>query len=193
MLYLLTQLNNLYIFFKQKGININHWRGATPVTIDELNQMPHQEFIHALGGIFEHSPWIAEIAAKLKPFSSLQHLHKEMVNIVESSTPAQKLTLIRAHPNLGDRVEMSDNSINEQKGAGLKNLTHQEYLQFMQSNEMYIEKFSFPFILAVRSKSKHEIYEAMTTRIYNDKETEFKTALNEIYKIALLRLEDVIA
>lgn len=163
------------------------------MTIDELNQMPPKIFISSLGGIFEHSPWIAEIAVKLKPFASLQHLHKEMVNIVESSTPAQKLNLIRAHPNLGDKAEMSEHSINEQKGAGLKDLTQEEYHLFIHSNEIYMEKFNFPFILAVRGKNKHEIYEAMTTRIYNDKETELETALNEIYKIALLRLEDIIA
>lgn len=161
-------------------------------TIDQINNTSTREFIEILGGIFEHSPWIAEKAAKSKPFSSLQQLYKEMVKIVESSSNELKLTLIQEHPNLGDRVEMSEDSINEQKGAGLKDLTPEEYKNFISKNQQYMEKFGFPFILAVRGKNKHEIYQAMEERIHNEKDIEFETALREIYKIALLRLEEKI-
>jgi 2-oxo-4-hydroxy-4-carboxy-5-ureidoimidazoline decarboxylase len=158
-------------------------------TIEQINQANHEQFAVITEGIFEHSPWIGKKAEAAKPFTSLCHLHKEMVAVVEASLPEEKLALIKAHPNLGDRVAMTDHSVQEQKGAGLQDLTSEEYQQFISMNHQYMEKFGFPFILAVRGKSKHEIYEAMETRFRNSKEIEFQTALTEIYKIARLRLE----
>ncbi|MGM7724662.1 2-oxo-4-hydroxy-4-carboxy-5-ureidoimidazoline decarboxylase [Metabacillus sp. Hm71] len=161
-------------------------------TIDTLNNTSYAQFIEIIGGIFEHSPWIAEKAEKAKPFSSLEHLFQEMVNIVENSSANEKLTLIKAHPNLGERVSMTTNSINEQKGAGLQDLTPDEYEKFINSNKRYMDKFGFPFILAVRGKNKQQIYEALESRINQEKDTEFQTALKEIYKIAWLRLKEKI-
>jgi 2-oxo-4-hydroxy-4-carboxy-5-ureidoimidazoline decarboxylase len=162
------------------------------LTIDQLNKTNHAEFVEILGGIFEHSPWIAEQTEKAKPFSSLHHLYQEMIHIVENATLEQKLALMKAHPNLGDRAQMSEDSIQEQKGAGLKDLTSEEYNKFITMNHQYMEKFNFPFIMAVRGKNKHQIYEALEARIHNEKEAEFQTDLNEIYKIARLRLEEKI-
>jgi 2-oxo-4-hydroxy-4-carboxy-5-ureidoimidazoline decarboxylase len=159
-------------------------------TIEKINETTFQQFIEITGGIFEHSPWIAEQAEGLKPFHSLYHLHQEMVNIVKNSSLEQKLALIKAHPNLGDRVAMTADSIEEQKGAGLQNLTPLEYNQLITMNQRYMEKFSFPFILAVRGKNKQQIYESIEERINHSKEVEFETALTEIFKIALLRLEE---
>jgi OHCU decarboxylase len=159
-------------------------------TIDTLNETTNEQFIEIVGGIFEHSPWIAEKAAKAKPFSSFDQLLQEMVNIVENSSASQKLTLIKAHPNLGERISMTTHSINEQKGAGLQDLTPDEYEKLINLNKQYMDKFGFPFIMAVRGKNKHQIYEAMESRIHHQKDAEFQTALKEIYKIAQLRLEE---
>ncbi|RTR31837.1 2-oxo-4-hydroxy-4-carboxy-5-ureidoimidazoline decarboxylase [Robertmurraya yapensis] len=162
------------------------------LTIEQLNKTTEHEFMELLGGIFEHSPWVAEKAIHVKPFSSLGHLYDEMVSVVEQATEEQKLILIKAHPNLGERIEMSPDSVNEQAGAGLKNLTPEEYDKFSTLNQQYMDKFAFPFILAVKGKNKHQIYEAMEQRVQNQRETEFQTAMKEIYKIALLRLEEKI-
>jgi 2-oxo-4-hydroxy-4-carboxy-5-ureidoimidazoline decarboxylase len=159
-------------------------------TIEKMNETTFHQFMEITGSIFEHSPWIAEQAEGLKPFHSLYHLHQEMVNIVKNSSLEQKLALIKAHPNLGDRVAMTADSIEEQKGAGLQNLTPLEYNQLITMNQRYMEKFSFPFILAVRGKNKQQIYESIEERINHSKEVEFETALTEIFKIALLRLEE---
>jgi 2-oxo-4-hydroxy-4-carboxy-5-ureidoimidazoline decarboxylase len=160
------------------------------LTIGQLNALGRDSFIEMLGGIFEHSAWVAEKVWDSKPFTSFLHLHKEMVQVVESSSRAQKLALIQAHPNLGDRVQMSEESVSEQKGAGLTELTPEEYTNFISMNQQYMDAFGFPFILAVRGKNKHDIYKAIEERVDNDKESEFETALEEIYKIALLRLEE---
>jgi 2-oxo-4-hydroxy-4-carboxy-5-ureidoimidazoline decarboxylase len=160
--------------------------------ISQINDTNLEEFMNITNGIFEHSPWIAQLAFSEKPYSSLHHLHQSMVEVVKLASTEQQLTLIKAHPNLGERIAMTNHSTQEQKGAGLQNLTHDEFEQFIKSNQEYMEKFGFPFILAVRGKNKHEIYEAMKTRISSSKEIEFETALTEIYKIALLRLEEII-
>lgn len=160
------------------------------LTTDQLNNLEPAQFIELLGGIFEHSPWIPEKTLESRPFSSFQHLYNEMVHVVESASKKQKLTLIQAHPNLGDHVKMSENSVNEQKDAGLNDLTPGEYAKFISMNQQYMDTFGFPFILAVRGKNKHDIYQAMEKRVHNEKEIEFETALKEIYKIAFLRLEE---
>lgn len=161
-------------------------------TISQINDTNLEEFMNITNGIFEHSPWIAQMTFSEKPFSSLRHLHQSMVEVVKHASTEQQLNLIKAHPNLGERIAMTNHSTEEQKGAGLQNLTNDEYEQFIKTNQEYMEKFGFPFILAVRGKNKHEIYEAMQTRISSSKEIEFETALTEIYKIALLRLEEII-
>lgn len=161
-------------------------------TIETLNSSSSKQFIEIVGGIFEHSPWIAEKAEKSKPFTSIEQLFQKMVSIVENSSPEQKLKLINAHPNLGERVAMTTDSINEQKGAGLQDLTPEEYDNFIKLNKRYMDKFGFPFIIAVRGKNKEQIYDAMKARIGHEIDYEFQTALKEIYKIAKFRLREKI-
>ncbi|MBM7655386.1 2-oxo-4-hydroxy-4-carboxy-5-ureidoimidazoline decarboxylase [Neobacillus cucumis] len=161
-------------------------------TISEINHTTSQQFLEIAGGIFEQSPWIANKAAELKPFISLYHLHQEMVKIVENSTYEQKFALIQAHPNLGERAAMTTESTQEQQGAGLQNLAPEEYEEIISLNQEYMKKFDFPFILAVRGKTKLQIFEAMKERIHHSIEHEFNTALSEIYQIALLRLKEKI-
>ncbi|WP_425414768.1 2-oxo-4-hydroxy-4-carboxy-5-ureidoimidazoline decarboxylase [Peribacillus kribbensis] len=156
--------------------------------IEKINQTNTRQFVEMVGGVFEHSPWIAEEADALKPFSSLSHLHERMVAIVKNAPSGQQLALIQAHPNLGEKAAMTDDSKVEQKGAGLQDLSLQEYEQFISLNQTYMETFGFPFILAVRGKNKYEIYQSMKERLENSTSTEFQTALEEIYKIAWLRL-----
>ncbi|MBP3038565.1 2-oxo-4-hydroxy-4-carboxy-5-ureidoimidazoline decarboxylase [Bacillaceae bacterium Marseille-Q3522] len=156
----------------------------------ELNQYNKAAFINALGEIFEHSSWIAEKAAAYRPFSSIEVLQQTMIEIVRNAPDEDQLALIRAHPNLGYKIEMSPDSTKEQQGAGLQSLTKEEYENFRLLNEQYMNKFGFPFIFAVKGKTKDDIYEAMTKRVVNTYKEEFATALAEIYKIARFRLQD---
>lgn len=162
------------------------------VTIEKINHLSKTEFIEMLGEIFENSPWIANKAAEHRPYASLASLHNQMVEIVKNAPRTEQLELIRAHPNLGERIEMSEESKEEQKGAGLKDLTLAEFESFQMLNKAYTEKFQFPFIFAVKGKTKNEIHQAMQGRVKQPKEQEFETALSEIYKIALFRLEEKI-
>ncbi|HZH62761.1 MAG TPA: urate oxidase [Metabacillus sp.] len=162
------------------------------VTLSELNEVSHREFVEFLGDIFEHSPWVPEKAWAYRPFASLTDLHEKMVLIVKEAAYEEKLALIQAHPNLGTRLEMSGASVQEQAGVGLNQLTTEEFVQFSALNKQYMDKFGFPFIMAVKGQTKTIIYESMHQRINHSELEEFETALKEIEKIAYFRLKELI-
>lgn len=160
--------------------------------IEEVNQLSKETFIEMLGGIFEKSPWVAKKVEIYRPFLSFKQLYERMIEVVGNVPKEEKFELMRAHPNLGDRFKMSEASTNEQQAAGLQDLTSVEVESFVQLNNAYMAKFGFPFIFAVKGKDKSIIYETMEKRIQQTQEEEFKTALAEINKIALLRLQEKI-
>jgi 2-oxo-4-hydroxy-4-carboxy-5-ureidoimidazoline decarboxylase len=98
------------------------------VSLDQLNQLAENEFVSGLGAIFEHSPWVAAAVANQRPFSSLNELHAAMVNAVQNANLETQLTLIRAHPDLGAKLKMSQQSVSEQAGLGLDRLSPEEFL-----------------------------------------------------------------
>ena len=151
-----------------------------------------EQFIDLFGGIFEHSPWVAQKAALTRPFDFLETVINTMKKIVENATPAEQLTLILEHPELGTRLSMSEHSVAEQAGAGLNALTKEEFDRITQLNKQYTEKFNFPFIIAVAGLDKHHIMKEMQRRLSSDETTEFNTALQEIYKIAHIRFTAII-
>ncbi|TYS07984.1 urate oxidase [Bacillus subtilis] len=161
-------------------------------TMDDLNQMDTQTLTDTLGSIVEHSSWIAEKAAALRPFSSLSDLHHKMAGIVRFADRQTQFDLINKHPRLGTKKTMSAASVTEQQNAGLSKLEQQEYVEFLKLNEHYYERFGFPFILAVKGKTKQDILQALLARLENERETEFQKALEEIYRIARFRLADMI-
>lgn len=160
--------------------------------LQTINACTNEQFIDFFGGIFEHSPWIAQTAASSRPFDTLQAVFDRMQNIVEESPYEDQLILILKHPELGTRLAMSESSVAEQAGAGLKALNTMEFEKMTQLNKQYTEKFNFPFIIAVAGLDKHQIMKEMERRLQLDVETEFKTALHEIYKIAHIRFTAII-
>lgn len=154
--------------------------------------MGKSDFVREIGQVYENSPWIAQQAWELLPFSSLESLHKEMDSIVEKAPKQRQLELIRAHPQLGSRRKMTSDSEHEQKQAGLRQLSITEYNHYLKLNQTYISQFGFPFIIFVRGQNKESIYKAMRTRLKNSYESEFATALAEIKKISFYRLQALI-
>jgi OHCU decarboxylase len=167
------------------------------LTIEALNAMSVQEFTTALGSIFEHSPWVAERVARLRPFASREQLHQSMCDEVARADTAQQDALILAHPKLGtrgrQRAQLTQSSAHEQSRAGLDACTDQQYAELLRLNELYIARFAFPFILAVRGHTPESILASMTQRLGNDQATERATALQQINRIAGFRLSDGIA
>ena len=163
------------------------------MTIDEINSLSRDRFVATLGWVFEHSPWVAERAWKYRPFASLDHLHSAMTGEVERATYEEQSLLLRAHPDLGTRARMSTASADEQSGAGLDRLTPEEYQRLQEQNTAYRKKFGFPFLYAVKGSTKYDILRALDQRLKSTPPDEFHQALNQVYHIALFRLQDAIA
>ncbi len=166
------------------------------IDLDRLNALPEQEFVATLGGIFEHSPWVAARAAAGRPYASRQQLHAAMCAVVAAAPAAQQLALIQAHPQLGTRgrrlQQLTASSAGEQRRAGLDACSEEEYAQLLRLNARYVEKFGFPFILAVRGHGPASILAAMRSRLHNEPAAECRTALEQINLIAGFRLADVV-
>ena len=166
------------------------------MNLEELNALPAEKFVALLGAVFEHSPWVAERAAKARPFRSRAELLDEMRSVLQRASPEEQLALIRAHPQLGargrSRTQLTEASANEQRRAGLEACTDAEFAQLMQLNSAYVEKFSFPFILAVRGHTPESILAALQSRLSNDAGSERQAALGQIGLIGGYRLEDIV-
>ena len=165
-----------------------------PITLDAVNAMDVPAFVAAFGDVAEHSPWVAERAAERRPFASLRDMIAAFGDEVREAAPAEKLALLRAHPDLAGKAaiagEMAEDSRREQASAGLDTLTPEEFSRFTEFNESYTAKFGFPFILAVRGADKLTILEAFAERIERDPEAEKAMAVNEVTRIIGFRIED---
>lgn len=162
------------------------------MTISQLNALSSEQFVEAVGWVFEHSPWVAERAWQQRPFRDLKQLHDVMTGEVERASRDEQLALLRAHPDLGARARMSEASAGEQAGAGLDQLTPEEYQQLHELNTGYREKFGFPFLYAVKGSTKYDILRALDRRLPRAPDEEFREGLNQVYRIAWFRLEEVI-
>jgi OHCU decarboxylase len=157
-----------------------------------LNAVEAGEFVRIVGPTFEHSPWIAERAAAKRPFAGFDALHSTLCDIVTNATPSEQLSLIRAHPDLVGRAALTAESKGEQAVAGLADLSAAEVALFDRYNQTYKARFGFPFVICARQYKKDTILAAFPVRLENSEESERATTLGEIYKIAKLRLQDLI-
>ena len=179
-----------------------HWAKAHPApAIGGLkpSTMTEAEFVAAFGGVFEHSPWIAERAIRDEQspvMDTMTGLHAALCYQFRLASDDERLGVLKAHPDLAGKLaaakRLTPESALEQASAGLDALTDAEKARFTELNTAYVEKFGFPFILAVKGRSKNEILENFETRIGNDRETEFRTACVQVERIARLRLSDML-
>lgn len=154
-------------------------------------------FVARYGGVYEHAPWVAEAVfdagqAGLAA-AGPEALHAAMASVVDGAGRESQLALLRAHPDLAGRLALAGGltaaSTTEQAGAGLDRCSPEELARFQALNTRYTGRFGFPFILAVKGRTRAEILEAFEQRVEHDPETEFATALEQVHRIALLRLE----
>ncbi|MBV2142462.1 allantoinase PuuE [Falsochrobactrum sp. TDYN1] len=157
------------------------------------------EFVARYGGIFEHSPWIAERAHDAG-FTTLEDtasgLHAALIHAFRSATADEKLGVLLAHPDLAGKLaqakRLTAESSAEQASAGLDALSDVERQAFTELNEAYMQKFKFPFIIAVKGRSKQEILDAFKRRLSNERNVEFEAACAQVERIVLLRLKDIL-
>ena len=163
------------------------------------SQMEKADFVAKFGGIFEHSPWIAERAWELElgpAHDTPAGLHNALARMFRSATEAERLGVLTAHPDLAGKLaaakRLTAESTAEQASAGLDALTDAERARFTELNTAYVARHGFPFIIAVRDNTKASILAAFETRLNNDRATEFTTACAQVERIARLRLEDML-
>ena len=166
------------------------------MTLAELNARDRRGFVVALGGVFEDSPWVAEAAWPRHPFATLDALYRAMVDAVRGVGEDAQLTLIRAHPELAGKAairgQLTADSKAEQSGAGLNQCSPQEFARLQELNRLYNAKFGFPFIIAVKGLDRAAIIARFAERLERDRATEFEEALQQIARIAWLRLEALV-
>jgi 2-oxo-4-hydroxy-4-carboxy-5-ureidoimidazoline decarboxylase len=158
----------------------------------ELNALDRENFTRVLAPAFEHSPWVAARTCAQRPFSSREDLHAALCDTVMKASDDEKLALIRAHPDLGERAGLTTASEKEQASAGLDRASNDELNRLREANRRYREHFGFPFVICAREHRKEEIPRAVEARLENPRPQEIETALREIFKIAKLRLRDLV-
>jgi 2-oxo-4-hydroxy-4-carboxy-5-ureidoimidazoline decarboxylase len=166
-------------------------------TLPAVNSVGREEFVCIIGPVFEHSPWIAELTWAKRPFTDLEHLHAELMRTTRDSGEERQVKLIQAHPDLVGRAALAGTltpeSNREQASAGLDRLSAEEIIAFQKNNAAYREKFGFPFVICARLNKRDAILNGFETRLKNSRTQEIQAALEEIGKIARLRLQDIIA
>ncbi len=162
--------------------------------------LSREDFVARFGGVFEHSPWIADNAwdaGLTAAEDDVDGLAAAMAAAMRAAAPERQLALIRAHPDLAGKLAVAGTltaeSTTEQASAGLDRCTPDEFQRFQTYNNRYWAKFDFPFVMAVTGRSRAEILAAFERRLENAAEAELQTALAEIVKIAKIRIAALMA
>jgi 2-oxo-4-hydroxy-4-carboxy-5-ureidoimidazoline decarboxylase len=162
------------------------------IELDALNRLPPKEFAEAIGDIFEFSPWVAERTAPRAPFATVEALHDGLMRTVREASDAERMALLRAHPELGGAAarggDMTPDSVAEQGALGLNRLNAAGTATFDELNGAYRARFSFPFIICVRRHTRGSVLSQFARRLRNDAVAEAAAAIGEIGFISRLRL-----
>src|SRR6202167_4928309 len=163
------------------------------ISLDTLNAADRKTFIAAIGEVMELASWVAEETFAKRPFASIASLYQAMTDAVRHASAERRHALINGHPDLAGKAAREGNltadSTAEQAAAGLDELSDQGFADFHRLNDAYREKFAMPFIVCVRRHGKQSILREFGRRLNNDAAAEQKTALEEIFRIAALRLD----
>src|SRR5579872_5536297 len=165
--------------------------------LEELNACTQSDFVAVLANIFEYSPWVAEQAFAARPFAGVNALFAAMTSAVERAPEDLRFKLIKSHPDLADKTKraagLTVESTSEQTSAGLDRLSDAEYEAFERVNNAYRAKFGFPYIVCVRRHTKDSILRDFERRLPNDVAMETMVSIDEICRIAALRLDQLVA
>ena len=163
--------------------------------INKINNLSQGKFIEVFGNVFENASWIAEKLYAQKPFRNFEDLSAKMLNIFELADKKNKLMILNSHPDLADKTKiglLTTDSNKEQNTAGLDQCSEEEFEEFKNLNQKYKEKFGFPFIYAVKDKSKIKILNNFKERVAYDINVEFIEAVKQVKKIASFRINEII-
>ena len=161
-----------------------------------LNRMEAEAFVALLGDVFEHAPWVARAAWAERPFADVAELHAAMMRTVRSAPTEARCTFLNGHPELAGPEararSLTAASAREQGGAGLDRMSEADAAAFDRLNAAYRARFGFPFIIAVRGRTRSEILPVFEARLGRDPEAEVATALDEVAQITRMRIDRLI-
>jgi 2-oxo-4-hydroxy-4-carboxy-5-ureidoimidazoline decarboxylase len=164
--------------------------------LSDLNAASQDDFVAALGNVFEYSPWIAEQAAAMRPFSGVIALFAAMKQVVDRAPAETRLALIKGHPDLANKTQraagLTDESNAEQNSAGLDRLSDAEFAAFERVKNAYKAKFGIPYVVCVRRHTKDSVLRDFERRLPNDAQAEMRTSIEEICRVAALRLDQLV-
>lgn len=167
------------------------------MTLAAVNALPITDFHDAFGDVAEHAPWVATAASVDRPYADRETMVEAFAHAIDRAEEWEKLELLRAHPDLAGKAalagDLTSESRSEQTGAGLDRLTPEQLRELTALNTRYWEKFGFPFILAVKGATFDAIVAALKSRVDNEPEAEFNTALSQVKRIVRFRLEERVA
>ncbi len=167
------------------------------LSIDDLNGMAVPDFTAKFGDVAEHSPWVAERAAGARPFADRDAVSQAFADALRGAALDEQVAVLRAHPDLAGRAavsgDLAEDSRREQAGAGLDQLTPEEFERFTALNAAYKERFEIPFIFAVKGATKAMILAALEERLANGPEEELGNAIDNVCRIMRFRIEDRVA
>jgi 2-oxo-4-hydroxy-4-carboxy-5-ureidoimidazoline decarboxylase len=157
-----------------------------------INRMDKSVFVQEFGGIFEKSPWVAEKAWELRPFTSVEDMHQKMFNVIKAASKQDQIKFLNNHPELAGKEAqagaMTSDSVAEQASAGLNSLTKEELTRLTDYNAAYRAKFGFPYMIFVRGHTKEGIFFYFDRRLGNEPDAELKNALDQVFGITRFRL-----
>ena len=167
------------------------------LTFAQLATMDHAAFMRTLGGLFEHSPWVAEAAWEQRPYASVSALHDTMMAAVRGAPLARQLAFLNLHPELAGKEAqagtMTGHSTFEQRCGGLDALSADELRELRALNARYAQRHGFPFIIHVLGHDKAQIFEALRTRAHRETDDERAAAFEQIASITRRRLHALFA
>ncbi len=160
--------------------------------LSDISEMRRDDFVAVFGGIFEDSPWVAETAWQSRPFRNLAQVTEALFTAVRNAGQERQLALLHAHPELGVKKSLAGYSADEQARAGLQQREDEQAAQLADLNQRYRDRFGFPFILAVKGLNPDKIIARFQERLENNPEDEFNECLEQVFRIARYRLEDLL-
>ena len=161
-------------------------------SINKVNKLNKSDFISIFGNVFEKTEWIAERVFDYLPYKNFDNLLLKFFKIYNESNKESIIKILNSHPELVVEQKLTNESKKEQRGAGLNECSKEEVEEFKKLNLNYKKKFGFPFIIAVKGKSKNDILNYFRTRIKNSFDEEFIEAKKQVGEIATFRFKEII-
>ncbi|MEM6307992.1 MAG: 2-oxo-4-hydroxy-4-carboxy-5-ureidoimidazoline decarboxylase, partial [Pseudomonadota bacterium] len=189
------------VWFATRAQIADHWAHHHPPKRKvRFSALSRDEFVNICGGLFEHSPWVAQAAYDAERSPAIDNalgLHAALCLQFRLADDDQKLAVLTAHPDLAGKLatakRLTKESAEEQASARLNALTDMERATFTDLNTAYVKKFGFPFIIAVRDYTKASILKAFQSRLENDRVDEFETACRQVERIVWYRIQRLIS